>query len=225
MAHVRSDEGMTLVEVLVTIVIGMVVLFAALQFLDLVGPSSVKVQDRADAAQRARITMDRLTTVLQAQVCNGTESPITYASASEIVFTANTGSKTSPPRGYHIGAFGSGSSGTISLNSYTLGTPSNGFYPWITSPTTGSGTGHIFKYVVWEAPSDTDPSQDQIEIDPGNGVLTADERKRIVEVVVDFTTFPQYAGPNAPTRAEISASGVVSSGIQLNKLHLGPQCS
>ena len=76
---IRDDAGFSLMEVLMTIVVGMIVLAAALEMLTNGFTSSAKVQDRHDAAGRARQTLDRATALLQAQQCNGTVSPIVQA--------------------------------------------------------------------------------------------------------------------------------------------------
>lgn len=55
--HTAAEDGFTLVEVLVTIVIGMIVLAATLTMLASGFTSSAKVQDRHDTAGRARVSL------------------------------------------------------------------------------------------------------------------------------------------------------------------------
>jgi prepilin-type N-terminal cleavage/methylation domain-containing protein len=94
-----SDEsGMTLIEVLVAMVIGMIVLLAAFQLLDRSFTASGQIADREDALQRGRQAMELMTRQLRSQVCvvvppataysppvvSGTDTSVTfYGSLSE----------------------------------------------------------------------------------------------------------------------------------------------
>ena len=63
-AHLRSESGTTLVEMLTALVIGSVVLFGVVTVFTTALTSAAKVNDRVDAAQRARLALDRMQTVL-----------------------------------------------------------------------------------------------------------------------------------------------------------------
>jgi type II secretory pathway pseudopilin PulG len=65
----RSEEGFTLPELLVGIVIGMIVLMAAFMLLDSTISLGTKVTKRVDATQRGRVALDRVTRDLRSQVC------------------------------------------------------------------------------------------------------------------------------------------------------------
>jgi Tfp pilus assembly protein PilW len=65
----RREEGFTLVELLVGIIIGMVVLMAALTVLDNTVSLGAKVSKRVDATQRGRTGLDRITRDLNSMVC------------------------------------------------------------------------------------------------------------------------------------------------------------
>ncbi len=65
-----SDErGMTLIEMLVAMSVGMVVLLAAFMLLDRSFTASGQIADREDALQRGRQAMELMTRQLRSQVC------------------------------------------------------------------------------------------------------------------------------------------------------------
>jgi type II secretory pathway pseudopilin PulG len=87
MSRLRSESGMTLVELLVTAVIGMVVLFAMGSLLDASGRASAGVQDRVDALQRGRTAIEYITQRLRSQVCLSSSLPaVAKAEANEMWF-------------------------------------------------------------------------------------------------------------------------------------------
>jgi len=69
MPRLRSESGMTLPEVLVTLMIALVVCFATFSLVEVVMKRSGNVADRADTTQRARIAMELITRNLRSQVC------------------------------------------------------------------------------------------------------------------------------------------------------------
>ncbi len=87
MSRLRSESGMTLMEVLVTAVIGMVVLLALGNLLDASGRASAGVQDRVDALQRGRTAIESITQRLRSQVCLNSSLPaVAKAEANEMWF-------------------------------------------------------------------------------------------------------------------------------------------
>src|SRR4051812_36170964 len=67
----RSEDGFTIVELLTAMVIGIVVLFAALTVLDTSISVTGRVTSRVDALQRGRTAMDLMIRDLRSQVCVG----------------------------------------------------------------------------------------------------------------------------------------------------------
>jgi Prokaryotic N-terminal methylation motif len=65
----RGEEGFTLPELLVGIIIGMIVVIASLNVLDSTVSLGTKVSKRVDATQRGRTGLDRITRDLQSMVC------------------------------------------------------------------------------------------------------------------------------------------------------------
>jgi prepilin-type N-terminal cleavage/methylation domain-containing protein len=88
----RDDAGFSLVELLVALALGSIVLTAVMMVFINGLTASAKVNDRVDAAGRARLTADRMTTLLNAQVCGvAGAAPISDASTTSITFTSNLG--------------------------------------------------------------------------------------------------------------------------------------
>lgn len=75
----NRQDGFTLVELLVAMVLGMVITLAGLQALDSFTTASATVTARADNTQRARLSMDLLTRELRSQVCKGPGDPSVLA--------------------------------------------------------------------------------------------------------------------------------------------------
>jgi prepilin-type N-terminal cleavage/methylation domain-containing protein len=65
----REESGFTLVELLVSCVIGTVILMASFTMLDSSVVLTGKVTDRVDRTQRSRVAMDRIARELRSQVC------------------------------------------------------------------------------------------------------------------------------------------------------------
>ena len=83
-----SDErGFTLVELLVTITIGMIIFSAALDLTDVSGRSTSRTTDRVETAQRARTAMERMVRQIRSQVClDSTTYPIVSGDGSSVTF-------------------------------------------------------------------------------------------------------------------------------------------
>jgi prepilin-type N-terminal cleavage/methylation domain-containing protein len=86
---VTREDGFTLVELLVTITIGLLTMAGAMTLLTGSMRRSDDAQRRADAMQRARVAMDTLTRDLRAQTCVGNATPIVSGNASSVTFYAD----------------------------------------------------------------------------------------------------------------------------------------
>jgi prepilin-type N-terminal cleavage/methylation domain-containing protein len=106
----RSEDGFTLVELLVGMIIGTVVLIASLTVLDGAVQLTSKVNSRVDAVQRGRTAMDLMVRDLRSQVCVGrltnattgatsTDDPLIAGSDTSVDFYTDLGdgSTTRPP--------------------------------------------------------------------------------------------------------------------------------
>jgi type II secretory pathway component PulJ len=66
---VRDEDGLTLIELLTTMLIGSVVLGALFTLINQAMPAERKISDRVEAQQRGRIALSRMTTDLRNAVC------------------------------------------------------------------------------------------------------------------------------------------------------------
>jgi prepilin-type N-terminal cleavage/methylation domain-containing protein len=86
-ARTADETGFTLVEMLVTLALGVLVLFTGFNVLDAGGRTTSRIQDRSQLVARGRTALDTVTRELRSQVCLGLNSPaITQADASSITF-------------------------------------------------------------------------------------------------------------------------------------------
>jgi len=86
----RDESGFTLVELLTSMAIGMILLFAAFMLLDRSTALTKQITDRQDAVQRGRQAMEVMVRDLRSQVCFGDETePITVAQDDRVTFYAD----------------------------------------------------------------------------------------------------------------------------------------
>jgi hypothetical protein len=69
MSRLREEAGMTLMELLTAISVGMIVMFAMFALLDNTVRMNTNMMSKTDAMQRGRIAMDIMTQELRSQVC------------------------------------------------------------------------------------------------------------------------------------------------------------
>lgn len=84
-ARLADERGMTLVELLTTMVVGTVIIFAVLSITDTSLQVNAKNQDRIDAVDTGRAAMDKLTQRLGSQICLGTGSPALINAEDDMV--------------------------------------------------------------------------------------------------------------------------------------------
>ena len=102
-AQARGEDGFSLTELLVAIVIGIVIIFGILQVLDTSFSLSRRTQQRIDSAQRGRLAMDLITRELRAQTClSATEPALVSAADSDIVYYINLGAPDAVPEKHEI---------------------------------------------------------------------------------------------------------------------------
>lgn len=97
--RLAAESGFSLVELLMTLSVGMVVLLATLSLLDSSQTVSAKVADRTEAVQRGRTAMEQITQRLRSQICLDTSTPaIADASPTGITFYVDLGGVTPTPQ-------------------------------------------------------------------------------------------------------------------------------
>jgi prepilin-type N-terminal cleavage/methylation domain-containing protein len=96
-SRLRSQAGVTLIELLVAMSIGLVTVFAAIALLEIAQKQSVATAARVNATQRGRITMDTMTRELRSQVCYSPTVPaLVSGSDDDVKFYADLSDGTRP---------------------------------------------------------------------------------------------------------------------------------
>jgi Tfp pilus assembly protein PilV len=89
MTRLRAQDGFSLTELLVAMIIGMATILSAFTLIDTTTTKSAQVTARTDASQRGRIALDAMTRQLRSQVCVNGVAPIVSATATQITFTTD----------------------------------------------------------------------------------------------------------------------------------------
>jgi prepilin-type N-terminal cleavage/methylation domain-containing protein len=176
-----SDErGMTLVELLVTMVIGMIVMSAATTLITSSERASKRVQTRVDATQRGRTAMDQITQRLRSMTClpNAT-APVVTATADSVTFYGDLdGDLNYDPEQWRLYGIrdGAGNLTGISEESGPVGgTPTRrrAVVTNIKDLTKSGVRTPLFRYYAYPSAS----SIDTVEIGAGTGVAAIDLRR------------------------------------------------
>ena len=99
-ARLVGEEGFTLVELLVAMVVGLVVIFAALSVMDGSWRLNAKTTDHIETTNRGRLAMDRITQQLGSRICLQSETPaqgsLVTATNDQIEWYASVTNETAP---------------------------------------------------------------------------------------------------------------------------------
>jgi len=208
---IRDERGVSLPELLIGILMGTVVIIAALSLVQVVNRSSARTVARIDANQQARPVMERIMDELRSTCLTRGSVPILSGSTgSSISFQHETGSAVKPvPDKRTIDLVG----GTLTERAYPASptTPNSaGVYTF--SPT-ASSTRTMLKNVV---PATVDGATVPLfrYFTYVNGVLTpltslplnATDAARTVQVVVSFGASP-LQNPTADSQANVTLTG------------------
>jgi type II secretory pathway pseudopilin PulG len=91
-ARLADEGGFTLVELMATIVVSMIVLFALFGLVDNATRRQSVATDRIEANDRGRAAMDTISSQLRSRVCiGGAQGSLVSASATQIEFFASLG--------------------------------------------------------------------------------------------------------------------------------------
>jgi Tfp pilus assembly protein PilW len=229
--RLASESGFTLVELLVSMSLGMIVLFAVLNLLDASGHAGARVTDKSETVQRTRIGLDRATRVLRTQACGDSSTPpIISGSGTAVTFYSDTNSSTTfAPRKITL----SYANGSLTQQTWI---PTNTASPWTynTSPTTTRVlidsitpiAGTVFTYYSWT--DLTTPVSSPLSTDLSGTTLPDNSIAKIVKVDVGFQANAQSgrvskAGQTAMT-ASVFARNADSSGVSDAGRTWGPRC-
>ena len=192
----REERGVTLVELLVTMVSGMIVLLAIFAVTDISSRSSAKVASRVDANQRARPVLQRLIDQLHSTCLGPNVTPVQAGSGDDtIAFLHQTGAAVAPTPVKRVVTL---SGGTLSETLYAA---TGGSSPSWTFSSTPSATTQLLTKV---GPATVgDPAANvplfqyytyvngQVSTTPLPTPLSATDAARTVGVTVSFSVSPR----------------------------------
>jgi prepilin-type N-terminal cleavage/methylation domain-containing protein len=229
--RLRDDQsGFTLIEMLITCVLGLIVLTAALQLAAVAQRSATKTTERADDAQRGRVAMEQIVQGLRSATCgtpdaNNRLTPLAYADPTKLVFYRNIAGKS----GSNASAF-QPDQHTFQLVGDRITDVTNagvGTYPSVTFPTASpprpivanasvpAGT-PLFTYYAYQPDGTIDPAQPLAT----NRALTVDELERVVQIRIRFVTRPTDKSSNAAVQASFDDS--VTTAVPITRPDTNP---
>jgi prepilin-type N-terminal cleavage/methylation domain-containing protein len=219
-----DEHGFSLMELVVAMAIGSIVLTTLLGVFMNGMSNTTTVTDRIEATQRARIATDRVTTLLQAQVCVEGTSPITDAQANTVTFTSNIGDVLANPVRY-----------TFRYNTATKTLWEDDFVPTMVNGSLSFPPGATRSRVLI---SDVEPADGAFftyyAFNTATGLvdanapllapLSAADEQRVVRVGTGMVALPERTKASGDPRATmITGQAIVGSADPANP-NKGPRC-
>lgn len=230
-APARAESGQTIVEMLTALAIGSIVLFGVVTVFTTALTNSAKVSDRVDAAQRARLALDRMQTVLNSQVClanpAAAQSPVVPATsnANQVTFYADLGDESFTPAQYR---FAFDATARTITESYWAPIVSGNTTSFAINPTTAKviaydvapqdATTPIFRYYAYTTTGAPTPTA---EVAPP---LDATEAATLVRVQVNLLAQPTRTKQSDASSTVLSTDGYAATADPTNPAG-GPRCS
>ncbi len=226
--RLRSDQsGFSLIELLMSMALGSIVL-AALMTLFMNGVNgTVRVSDRTEALQRGRITMDRVTTLLNSQTCllntdGSGQPPILDGQNNEVTFYASLGVVDSDPMIYRLRYDPASkqiteqrfppvrsSAGVVTYPSYPA-SPSDNRVIGINILPTAVGA-PIFQY--WQFITEVGPTLGMVDkTAPLTTPLTSTSQYAAVRMTMSFVTQPEHTSGSTIDVRGTALDGVATVG-------------
>ena len=194
-ARLASQAGYTLTELIAAMVIGSIVVFAALSLVDRSFVATNVVADRVDAAQRGRIAMDDVTRQIGSQVCFSGTLPLISGSPTAITFVTDLSDGSSSPARHTLSFVANGGTYNLVETDNTM-TSANGATPvvWSSAATTKTlltgiaqdGSTPFFQFFGYDAAA---PSKSATL----NSTLTPDDLDNVTQIGVSFSVKPAHA--------------------------------
>lgn len=222
---VKRQDGFTLVELLVAMVIGMITIMAAFTALDSFGAVNTKITARSDNTQRARLELDGLVRALRSQVCLGAGSPGLLAGTStSITFVTDLGDGTVAPQKRTVTYnapgrrltearyAGSSTGGVLTFS----GTAAGG--PQLANVEPDPGTGLIFGYFAYDTST---PPRPILALPVP---LSDADRSRVARITVGFRVGPAVGQVNRAGGATLEDEVLLRSVDPADPIPL-PRCS
>ncbi|MDQ3611366.1 MAG: prepilin-type N-terminal cleavage/methylation domain-containing protein [Actinomycetota bacterium] len=201
-ARFVDEGGFTLVELLVSCVLGMIVLGGAFTVLQVAFAQGERVSQRVDTVQRGRITMEQITRQLRSQVCLGPGYPaVTQGDSNSVTFYADLGTGDFKPEQRRLRYTGSAIveeifpwiSGTLPDKAVFASTPSGRrtLIEGVTQNVASNGIPTpIFRYFAFAT---TDPIRPSLLL---SAPLSKFDMARTVQIDVSFLAQPLKGDPN-----------------------------
>jgi Tfp pilus assembly protein PilW len=196
MKRTADQQGQTLIELIIGIMLGVIVLLAAYSVLDAATPLAAKTQDRVDAYQRGRLALDVIASELRSQVCLPGAIPAIIPTSStdkEIWFYSNTGNDAEPPQRRRIYFTGTALKEDLWKGTFDLATGAVNFpvnptsTRYLVRPVVAVPGTPIFSY--WGFDANLPASVNQPIAVP----VTATNAQKVVQVDISFVARPSNA--------------------------------
>jgi prepilin-type N-terminal cleavage/methylation domain-containing protein len=193
--RLRDQRGFTLVELLVSMTIGVAVLLATFAIFDSALLAQGRVDDRTDSIARGRTAMEQIVQQLRSQVCLGPGLPaIEYGDDNEVRFYADLANTTFVPERRILtfagGALterdysGSASGGSPPFNFSALPVRTRVILDRMTLASQGGTAVPFFTYYSFDGRTPPQPTN-QLPVP-----LSDADRAQVVEIGVSFMALP-----------------------------------
>lgn len=236
--RLRSEDGFSLTELLVAITISSIVVLASMTLLDSSQGASVRVQDRVDATQKGRVAMELITQRLRSQTCLGTGLPALLDARTDQVtfYTELRDFSNSPGTGFRpeLRRLAFASNGAVDESVWASQTSTTApfftFPGYSSTPTRSTaiarglqraGTTPYLRYFAFVGDDPATPSEEVVP--PTNGSLSADDRARIVRIMVTFDSRPTRTVQSTNVDSTFEADVYVRTSDPTDPTH-SPQC-
>ncbi len=206
------EAGYTLIELLVSITIGMVVILGAFAFLQFTSEDVARTTDRVHVDQAGRTQLERLMLELQSACVAPSVTPIQVKSSATVLrFISGTGSESSLKTVYLREVVYSEAAGTLVETAYpsTSTVNSNGEYKFASTGTSttllkgirqtkevggGETKRPIFQYYRYYQKTDFEPKYgnlNEVPVEIKGTLATEAEVENLTKVTISFTLAPE----------------------------------
>jgi type II secretory pathway pseudopilin PulG len=202
-SRLRDERGFTLIEMLVTTVVGMIVVLATFAIFDAALHAQTRVDDRTDSIGRGRTTLEEVVQQLRSEVCLGPGSPaIAYGDSGHITFYADLADTTFVPQEHDL----TFANGTLTERDYA-GAATGGTPPYTFSATPSRTRVIATKLVLLNQGGTTVPFFTYYSFNNANPVRPANlltvplsdaDRARVVQISVNFGALPSRGASTQP---------------------------
>jgi prepilin-type N-terminal cleavage/methylation domain-containing protein len=196
--RLHDERGFTLVELMMTLVIGLIIVLSSLAVLDGATRHSDEVQRRSGAVLQGRAAMDDVVRSLRSQVCVQTDdstilTPVTAASATSVTFYSDFGDGTTVPDRHTISLGADGrltdvtvkGSGTLTQATFTA-TPKTRV---IATGLSASPSTPVFQFYGFT--SATPPTADQALNSTATPTVAAADLPKIARIRITLQANPE----------------------------------